>query len=143
DAATGEDRRRAELAREDCEAACYDCLMSYGNQGDHGILDRAGIKPILLQLAAATVAPVHLPASAPAQDSSTVAAGSDVERDWLRYLVRRGHRPPARAGVTVEACGATPDFLYEQEGCKAAIYVDDPPGASNRSSRDAAMVECL
>ncbi len=32
-------RRRAPRAREDCEAACYDCLMSYANQPDHQLLD--------------------------------------------------------------------------------------------------------
>ena len=31
-------------AREDCEAACYDCLMSYGNQPDHRLLDRQAIR---------------------------------------------------------------------------------------------------
>jgi hypothetical protein len=33
-------RRAAERATEDCEAACYDCLMHYGNQPDHRHLDR-------------------------------------------------------------------------------------------------------
>jgi hypothetical protein len=35
DPKTGEDRRHAPRAREDCEAACYDCLMTYTNQMDH------------------------------------------------------------------------------------------------------------
>src|SRR5262245_51477853 len=41
---SGEDRRRAERAAEDCEAACYDCLMSYTNQPAHGRLDRQRVK---------------------------------------------------------------------------------------------------
>ena len=48
---TGTDLRRGPLAREDCEAACYDCLMSYSNQLDHALLDRQAILPILLRLA--------------------------------------------------------------------------------------------
>jgi hypothetical protein len=44
DPTTGEDLRRAPNAKEDCEAACYDCLMSYFNKSDHRRLDRQEIK---------------------------------------------------------------------------------------------------
>jgi hypothetical protein len=37
---TLEDLKRAPGANEDCEAACYDCLLSYYNQRDHRLLDR-------------------------------------------------------------------------------------------------------
>ena len=40
---TGDDLRHAPGAREDCEAACYDCLLSYANQRDHRLLDRIAI----------------------------------------------------------------------------------------------------
>ena len=53
---TGEDRHRAPGAVEDCEAACYDCLMSYSNQPDHAALDRMLIRDYLLSLAGASVA---------------------------------------------------------------------------------------
>lgn len=52
---TGDDRQRAEGATEDCEAACYDCLMSYENQREHELLDRHPIRSILLDLTAASV----------------------------------------------------------------------------------------
>jgi hypothetical protein len=39
DPLTGDDKKRAPRAKEDCEAACYDCLMNYGNQRDHKLLD--------------------------------------------------------------------------------------------------------
>ena len=46
---TGADRRRAPSSREDCEAACYDCLMSYSNQREHDLLDRQKIRELLLE----------------------------------------------------------------------------------------------
>ncbi len=49
DPQTGEDQRHAPRAKEDCEAACYDCLMSYSNQMDHRLLDRQSIKEFLVQ----------------------------------------------------------------------------------------------
>ncbi|MBA2577832.1 MAG: DUF1998 domain-containing protein, partial [Euzebyaceae bacterium] len=52
---TGTDLRRARGAREDCEAACYDCLMSYRNQRDHRLLDRKPAIAVLLAWRAATV----------------------------------------------------------------------------------------
>ena len=55
DAATGEDLRRAPHSREDCEAACYDCLMSYYNQREHRLLDRQKIRDILLEFTRAQI----------------------------------------------------------------------------------------
>ena len=60
---TGEDRGHAPGAREPCEAACYDCLMSYTNQPDHKLLDRKLLAPLLLALVEAdiSVSPGPLP----------------------------------------------------------------------------------
>ena len=51
---TGEDRRKAPGVREECEAACYACLMSYSNQPDHLQLDRQSVRPLLQRLAGGT-----------------------------------------------------------------------------------------
>ena len=59
---TGADRGQAPTARERCEAACYDCLMSYSNQTDHTLLDRFAIRDLLQGLAASTVASSSLAA---------------------------------------------------------------------------------
>jgi ATP-dependent helicase YprA (DUF1998 family) len=44
DPETETDLRRAPRAQEECEAACYDCLLSYYNQRDHRLLDRQAIR---------------------------------------------------------------------------------------------------
>ena len=50
DPETGKDLRKAPRSREECEAACYDCLMSYSNQQDHELLDRQRLRDLLLRL---------------------------------------------------------------------------------------------
>src|SRR5260370_38967999 len=50
DPETGDDLRRAPRAQEDCESACYDCLLNYYNQRDHRLLDRQAIRDFLLAL---------------------------------------------------------------------------------------------
>ena len=44
---TGEDLSQAEHATEHCAQACYDCLLSYGNQWDHQHLDRHTVNGLL------------------------------------------------------------------------------------------------
>jgi ATP-dependent helicase YprA (DUF1998 family) len=80
DPETGEDLGQAPGVTERCEAACYDCLLSYGNQGDHALVDRLAVRDVLLRLAAATTAtgaggrPV--PTSAASSDPSPTPAWS-------------------------------------------------------------------
>ncbi len=125
DRENGTDQRRAPGSREDCEAACYDCLMSYGNQGDHTLLDRQAIRDMLLTLASASVeaAPGERPRGAHL-DGLARQAASDLERRWLTYVQERGLRLPSRAQVRVEACRTRPDFFYDES--QTAIYVDGP-----------------
>jgi ATP-dependent helicase YprA (DUF1998 family)/very-short-patch-repair endonuclease len=140
---TGIDLRRAPRAREDCEAACYNCLMSYINQPDHRLLDRQQLRDILLQLARAHIesSPAALP-RAEHMARLMRQCQSDLERHWLEFLEARGLRLPSKAQVFIEACGTRPDFLYEE--CQTAIYVDGPHHEyPERQQRDAAQTECL
>src|SRR5262249_32307553 len=79
---TGEDRRRAPRASEDCEAACYDCLMEYYNQRDHPLLDRQAVLDILLRWTGVHVAAAPGPQSrAEHLVQLSRLAGSALERD--------------------------------------------------------------
>jgi very-short-patch-repair endonuclease len=140
---TGEDLRRAPLAREDCEAACYNCLMTYGNQLDHKLLDRQAIKEFLIALSAALVrtSPTAIPRAEHLRRLKATA-GSDLERDWLDYLEDSGYSLPAKAQALIEKCSTRPDFLYDDH--QAAIYVDGPAHEyPERQQRDVAQAECL
>lgn len=140
---TGDDRRRAVRATEDCEAACYDCLMHYGNQPVHRRLDRQKIRDLLLRFAAAQAQ------TAPGGQTRAEhlamlrrLAGSNLERRWLELLESQNLRLPSNAQKLVEACGTRPDFFYPDH--QAAVYVDGPPhDYPERHQRDVTKTECM
>ncbi len=143
DPVTGDDRRRAERATEDCEAACYDCLMHYGNQPDHRRLDRQKIRDLLLQLAQ-TRAQAAPSGQTRAEHLAMLErlAGSELERRWLKHLEAHNLRLPSHAQHLIEACGTRPDFFYADH--QAAIYIDGPPhDFPERRQRDATQTECM
>jgi very-short-patch-repair endonuclease len=122
---TGEDQRRAPEAKEDCEVACYDCLLSYYNQPDHEHLNRHLIKDVLMRIQRGTIkcSPVELNRSAHL-DALKARCDSELERQWLVYLEKHGHKLPSSAQKLL--LNIKPDFLYEGD-YKVGIYIDGPP----------------
>ncbi|GIU86699.1 MAG: RNA helicase [Acidimicrobiia bacterium] len=122
---TLDDLRRAEQARDDCEAACYDCLLSYTNQPDHRILDRQLVRDYLATLAGARVYVSSRPVSrAEHLEQLRRLVQSDLEREWLEMVADGGYRLPDRAQVLFEDLGVRPDFVYDD--ARYAVYVDGP-----------------
>lgn len=146
----GQDLRRAPGSKEDCEAACYDCLMSYTNQTDHKLLDRKLVRDFLMQLAASTVK-----ASPVAADRAEhlrrlkALCESDLEREWLDWLETHNLRLPDAAQKLItlskaegEACNTRPDFLYSDLG--VAVYIDGPDhDLPDIKTKDEQMTQCL
>ena len=123
DPQSGDDKRRPEGAKEDCEAACYDCLMSYTNQLDHKLLDRMLLPEFLMQLATATVQ--ASPVAAPRDDHIAqlkARCDSDFERAWLDFLEIHNLHLPDVAQRYIEEAHTRPDFLYTSQG--VAIFID-------------------
>jgi ATP-dependent helicase YprA (DUF1998 family) len=149
DPATLQDLRRAERAREDCEAACYYCLMTYSNQRDHRLLDRTLIVNILAELMRCRVVLVDDAIAAPVNTDEAYAAllaeaRHPIEREWLQWLQEQGYRLPAQAHGRPQGCSATPDFLYDRDSASAAIYVDGAgPAGAERAARDVESCEEL
>jgi very-short-patch-repair endonuclease len=143
DPESGTDLRRAPGAVEDCEAACYDCLMTYTNQRDHALLDRQAIRDLLLQLTKARISASPAPRSRTEQlERLKRQAGSALEKRWLDELETRNLRLPSRAQPLIEACNTRPDFLYDDH--LVAVYVDGPPHANPESKdRDQVAAECM
>ena len=104
---------------EACEAACYDCLLSYRNQTEHELLDRYEARPMLLGLRRADVMPTEVQ-----QAEILDATESTLEREFLNFLERSGYRKPDRAQHFIEQARTRVDFFYTDQ--RAAIYVDGP-----------------
>jgi hypothetical protein len=144
DSQTGADLGRAEGSAERCEAACYDCLMSYANQFDHRILDRSLVRDWFLALrdAAVEVAPA---AQSRGQHLQKLleACGSELERRWLRFLEDHGYHLPSEAQRPIPECGTRPDFYYADN--RMAVYVDGPihefPDRAQRDRQQEAALE--
>ncbi len=139
---TGEDQHKAPRAKENCEAACYDCLMSYFNQMDHRILDRHLIRDILLALASGSAATSPSGTRAKHFEQLKAQCDSDLERDWLDLLEQHNLQLPDEAQKLIESCSTRPDFWYE--GHKTAIYIDGPHhDESDIAAKDRDIEECL
>ncbi|MHB1317954.1 MAG: DEAD/DEAH box helicase [Anaerolineae bacterium] len=108
-----------------CEAACYDCLMSYYNQRDHELLDRHLIRDLLKQLAQATV---EISPGGDCREETVrklrAVCESDLERQWLQLVNQKQLRLPDEAQVNIDQCYVRPDFFYGQD--RVAIFVDGP-----------------
>lgn len=136
---TLEDQRRHPRAKDDCSTACYDCLMSYGNQRDHPLLDRREVVDLLEALRDANVQASSGPEPRAFKLKRLLAqCDSELERSWLQVLEDRGLTLPTYAQHRIEVCKTKPDFAYVHGATKIAVYVDGPPhDYPERQKRDA------
>ncbi len=122
---TGEDRKRPPGAKEDCEAGCYDCLLSYYNQRDHRYIDRSSLLELLRKLTQAQVRTSPAPRRREEEVERLLnQCQSELERTWVRFIDVKGLSLPGVAQKLIEACKVSADFVYQDE--KAAVFVDGP-----------------
>lgn len=140
---SGADLRRAPRSREDCEAACYDCLMSYTNQPDHRLLDRTVVRDALMSLRDCRLEAAAAPLSRREQfELLERQCGSGLERRWLSFIMDHDLALPTSAQTLVADCSSRPDFLYADH--QTAVYVDGPPHDDpRRAERDASQRSCM
>jgi very-short-patch-repair endonuclease len=133
------DMGKSQRAKDPCSTACYDCLMSYGNQRNHLLLDRREVKDLLAALLTASVAAASGTESRSEKLTRLLdRCDSDLERRWLRLLEERGLALPTYAQYRIPECNTRPDFAYVHGANKVAVYIDGPPhDYPQRQQRDA------
>lgn len=126
DPQSGADLGRAPGAKERCERGCYECLLSYGNQGDHSMIHRQIVRDLLLRLAGSTIQPVL----AAVDDEPPTLSGRAEE---LRVeLARRSGPAPRRS----EIGGVVVDLTFAD---LSLAVVADEPGSGFDEARAAVL----
>lgn len=147
------DQGQAPGRRDPCEAACYDCLMSYSNQPDHRLLDRkdlddgVGLKSALVRLLDATTVEVDAPTTPITASGSGYAMAADSPGDYdahlkalrngcaskqeerfLDLLARQHRNLPSAGQRLIDSASVMTDFLYLRDhGLPVAIMIDGHP----------------
>lgn len=134
------DLKRAPNSKEDCEAACYDCLLSYTNQTDHALLDRKAIIDPLITLMTSEFSRSSGPVSRKDQyEQLKRLAGSDLEVQWLDFIYNNGYILPTSAQQLIEECHTRSDYMY---GPYIVIFIDGPVHDSpNQQAKDKEIMQ--
>jgi hypothetical protein len=122
----GVDLGHAPEAREACELACYDCLLTYQNQRHHALLDRHSVRKLLLTLASAIV---RQSSEGTVPDGPAVGAAGSTSAGPLAdafqiWLAQGGYRLPDRVDV-VHSDAGTIHYLYQLDSGPVAVLDDD------------------
>ncbi len=104
-----------------CVRGCYRCLLSYGNQLVHELIDRRLVAPVLQELATATTHPVNDSTPRVGHDKQLEASGPTAA--LLRLLREHGHRLPSRTDVEIE--GIRIDLVYDNADVPTVVLIDD------------------
>ena len=122
--------------KSDCFRACYECLLSYGNQRDYPRLNRHSIKDFLVKLSKGSV--LSRKGGCDYEDHyrwlrSLTDSRSELERRFIDHLYQGKLRLPDEGQKFLKDYYSNPDFFYEPNVC---IFCDgsvhDEPGQKEK-----------
>ncbi|MEU6096213.1 protein kinase [Streptomyces sp. NPDC047079] len=123
-----------------CALGCYECLLTYGNQLDHALINRHAARHLLVRFASGTAEREsrgesrseqyrrlldQVPAVPTAVEASA-ATDLAARGDFLGWAKARGLNLPDEAGPFLTEANAQPDFVYRLPGGNVAVFVDTP-----------------
>lgn len=113
-----------------CEAGCYQCLLSYFNQPDHEIIDRRHPEAVrfLVDLANTSIHPAEAAKPTASLDPTTPA------ELWLTTLANLGLRHPDETDVPIQNGEATATARYQ--AARALIFLTQPPDPVSAYAQD-------
>ncbi|POX52058.1 protein kinase [Streptomyces sp. Ru72] len=127
-----------------CALGCYECLLTYGNQLNHALINRHAARDLLMRLASATARRDprgesrseqyrRLLDEDPAEPTAVEASAAELaaQGDFLGWAKARGLRLPDEKDVFLREANAGPDFVYRLPGVKVAVFVDTPDKERN------------
>ncbi|MDE0775653.1 MAG: DEAD/DEAH box helicase [Nocardioides sp.] len=123
---TGADFGHAAGALVRCERGCYDCLLSYGNQYEHTLINRHSVVDILRDLLDSRVeAGAGGRRRGDQAEWLTKLGDSTLESEFITWLQSTGRRLPDDGQRTINTCRARPDFIYDGH-VRVAVFIDGP-----------------
>ncbi|MFD8332942.1 protein kinase [Streptomyces solisilvae] len=132
-----------------CALGCYECLLTYGNQLNHALINRHAARDLLVRLVSATARRdprgesrseqyrrlLDQSPAEPTPAEASAAAELAAEGDFLGWARARGLRLPDETETFLTEANASPDFVYWLPGVNLAVFVD-LPGREQDTLRD-------
>ncbi|MGW1491634.1 protein kinase domain-containing protein [Streptomyces sp. NPDC002402] len=137
-----------------CALGCYECLLTYGNQLNHKLINRHTVRELLVRLASSTATKdgrgesrseqfkrlldrtPEIPTVVEAEVSEAVAQERQAQQDNLvAWLKDRGLRLPDEGETLITEANVLADYVYRLPGVNLAVFVD-LPDAETTALRD-------